>query len=52
MKKSWESRTVKLALKLVSTHERDLSKRTKSEDVCPKEVVGVLEGLNWRMPAG
>jgi len=50
--KSWGSRTVKLALKLVSSHERGLSKRTKSKDVCPKEVVGALEGRNWRMPAG
>ena len=46
MKKIWESRTVKLALKLVSLHERGLSKRTKSEDVCPKEVVGAFEGRN------
>ncbi len=50
--KSWESRTVKLALKLVSLHERGLSKRKKSKDVCPKEVVGALEGRNLRMPAG
>lgn len=47
--KIWGSRTVKLALRLVSSHERGLSKRTKSEDVCPKEVFGALEGRNWRM---